>query len=729
MALRLWQTPNPAVTPRQPGQIEAVGEPDHLYVVEDSRRNLQFGVVRETGRLVRSAWRDEAFQIVPFFQIDDEVLVGEADAFSYLFTPERVAVGPAGSDTEAEITLVARGVAGLRKAEGRRVPWELQLTYAYDATSGLLTVYARPELHPGGQPAPAVAALGLRVQWSHPWVAQGDRWARSPQGAVLGFPEQGGAGGTSLIATEATMTILARQQGSRGLIVMVQFPTGVGVERLALAELIAGMKVSTSTPALAGNGLPVLTGWQQTDSLFQVELPASTSYSATRRVEPAPSTAPSTVPSIAPGADPGQQDWQPVPGRYRLVWELAPRDSAGAQAAPLRLSLPFRFWPQALNSPAQAEFAQLLLTCRLESDFLVAYNFVHPRHFYLGTERDDVLAETGRLALLLYRQLRDEDLRQLAWKIAEQLLDHQQPDGGFTFGVSVNGFRADYSDTDADAVQFLLALVDDPQLDPVRRQVYWDAARRAADFICSYQDQEGFFWGRIDRPDKHRFSHQPWFTSYAVVACLEVAAKERAPESELAAHLAAAARQGLAWLCSVQADDGHFRFDTQGPYADYDDLSNTSIAVWALSRAAQLLPVDPGRPRWLAAAARGMAYLLSLESPQHPGEFLGRQLNTYEKLVYDYKLGSAFSAYLQVAGESGGEAPAKEEVEAAFRRYLQHIRRIQGYGTVTGGWGSVFLAGPQQFAASHDWYETGSAWQEYVFLGWQGKMIELLNGM
>ncbi|MBE3576325.1 MAG: terpene cyclase/mutase family protein [Limnochordales bacterium] len=715
MALRLWQTPDPAVTPRQPGEVEALGEQDHLYVVEDVARNLRFGLVRETGGLVRSAWGEEAFHIVPFLQIDEEVVIGAGDPFSYLFTPERVALDRAGTntDTEVEITLVARGVAGLHRAGGRRVPWEFQVTYNYDATSGLLTLFARPQIHPPN----TVATFGLRVQWSQSWVETGRRWVRSPQGAVVGFPEQEGE---SPVATETTLTMFARTKGSAGLVLLVQFPAQAS-ERPVLAELIQMMKISTSAPAVAGNGLPVLTDWQQVDHLLRVELPACSGYSPACRTEYAPSIAPAPLPAGQQGEQ--EQGRGRQPGRYRLVWELVPEDPARVT---LRLALPFRFWPQALHSPAQAEFAQLLLTCRLESDFLVAYNFVHPRRFYLGTERDDVLAETGRLAVLLYRQLGDEDLRHLAWKMAEQLLAHQQPDGGFTFGVSVNGFRADYSDTDADAVQFFLALTEDPGLDPLRRQVYLEAARRAAAFICSYQDPEGFFWGRVERPDRHRFGHQPWFTSYSVVACLEVAAREQG--SELASRLQDAARRGLAWLCSVQADDGHFRFDTQGPYADYDDLSNTSVAVWALGRAAQLLPADADRPRWLAAAARGMAYLLSLENPEHPGEFLGRQLNTYEKLVYDYRLGAAFATYLQVAEEVEGAEPARREVEAAFGRYLQHIRQIQGYGTITGGWGSVFLAGPQEFAAVHDWYETGSAWQEYVFLGWQGKVVELLAG-
>lgn len=497
------------------------------------------------------------------------------------------------------------------------------------------------------------------------------------------------------------------------------------------------------------------------------------------------------------------------PGRYQLVWTLTPASQPGpkprSQSQPqlepspqpdpsFRIALPFRLWPNAGQNRAQAEYAQLLLSSDLGDDFLVAYNFVQSRHIYRAEDRDDVLAETGRIAFTLGQTLGDPDLRWLAWKMADKLLAHQQPDGGFTFGVSVNGFRADYTDTDADVVQFLLALLAGEPPHSLRRHVWLQAAVRAGHFICTYQDAAGFFWGRIDRSDKHSYGEQPWFTSYSVVALLELAAQlqadaqenqdpdpggdshrftskggvevsespqsQQSPEfwqSPQVLEFQHAAERGLDWLCQVQAEDGHMRFDTEGPYADYDDLSNTSVAVWALARAVELEPTHPHAARWWQAAQRGMEYLLGLELADRPGQFTGRQLAGLEKLVYDYRLGSAFEQYLRCvelryaghmeSGEQGGRpAPAGQaaryaeavvectgdggfvgRVRSAFERYLTHIRFIQGRGTIAGGWGSLYLAESQEYATHFDWFERGSAWQEYVFLGWQGKLILTLT--
>lgn len=769
MGVELWRTVHAGLYGEEGSNTDEYYPPDHLYVVGDRARDLQFGIVRETAAVVQSAWATEAFRIVPFLQVGEEIVAGATDPARFYFTPERVAIDATGQENgrqsgqEVEISLVARGVAGLGEPlpgspTNGRVPWELQVGYTYDARLGTLAVFVRPQVHgrtachpegnPGGERC-VRTLFGLRVDWSESWQRRARRAVYSPLGAMVGVPEQPGV---SVAVTDRSVTALGEYPQGEGLLIVLHFSfpgrrDRRGEFRSPLEAIIDGLRLSfrlgSIVPAegrTVHNGLPVITDWTQATGWIHLEPPGSygnlpageggrdglpEEITVHRWVEPAPS-----FPRLPAGGDVRVVCPPAPPGRYRLVCEIK------GKSGWLRLAFPFRYWPQALRQPAAAQFAQLLLTSCLEADFVVAYNFVHPRRIYVGTERDDVLAEAGRLAMLLFRELGDEDLRALAWAMAEQLLAHQQPDGGFTFGVSANGFRADYSDTDADAVQFLLMLAGDEELDPLRRQVYRQAAERAAHFICTYQDPEGFFWGRVDRPGKRSYGQQPWFTSYAVVACLEVA---QGSAAGVANGLISAARRGLEWLCSVQAEDGHFRFDTEGPYADYDDLSNTSVAVWALCRALRLLPraaggnmeQDTERERWWQAAQRGMKYLLGLESAKHPGQFTGRQTRGVEKLVYDYRLGSAFQSYLEASREwqRGVKPETEPEPAAALYRYLNHLRSIQGRGTLTGGWGSVFRVDRQEYAAKHEWFETGSAWQEYVFLGWQGKLIELMLGV
>jgi hypothetical protein len=703
---------------------------DHLPLpITDVTRLLRVCLSPSTGVFSPVLWGNEAFSIAPFCTIDGQTALAETTKGTYLCTPEHIA--PA--TPLCEITLIARGALTTTAPSGtiRRVPWEVQLTTTYHFDSGCLALWIRPEVHwekASGETDTGTVMYGWRLRSDSNWLAHGKHWASSPKGALVSSPMQEGV---STVATAMTFTMLADETAVAALL-LIDFPrdhcasshTMISAGRLASTRTTfkvdyPGLRYS----AAPNNGLPIASSWTQAQSLVHITPPSGSLIQ--KSFHPAPSFASDVVNSQAPG-------------RYQCLFELRPESMSEGTA--LHLAFPFRFWPDAPQHRPQAEFGQLLLTTDLGSDFIAAFNFVHPTDVYLADDRDDVLAEQASLACVLGQRLNDPDLVALATRMVERLLLHQQPDGGFTFGVSVNGFRADYADTNADVIQCLLTLARSPQASCVQSQRWVRAAWRAANFMLTFQDPSGFFWGRTDRPDVFRYGNQPWFTGYATVACLELCIDRKAygiPADELnetapmnlasAKELLAAAERGLHWLCQVQDPGGWFRFDCTGYYADYDDLSNTSVSVWALCRACQLLPHHPDAIMWWATACRGVAHLLSLEQPAGSGQFSGHGLPHVQKLVYDYKLGAAWQNYLQLrsAGWLDSDNPPIANIAGMYQRYLQHVRRIQGLGTLTGGWASLYSLTEQAYLADHEWFEHGSKWQQYVFLGWQGKMVLL----
>lgn len=701
------------------------------------------------------SWLTESFQLAPFLLLGDTPLIAPTAVESYLFTIECL---PDEQAIIQEMTLVGRGVAQV-PGRGRStafVPWECQLSYIYNRHQAVLTAFLQPRFHVD-KSSGTVHALpplhyGLQITWEPGWVQRGKRWAVTPAGILLATPRQTGVDG---LITTTTYTNMADDTAPAAMIILQATPPDSAA---TIGRLYSRLQVQHADPTqqVHADSIPVVTDWSDVAALCQV--PTSADWQQSITIRSAPSQAPAS-----------RAEDSRLPGRYRLMLELTAPQLPG----PLVLIFPFRYWPAAAANPVQAQFAQLLLCADIGNDYVAAYNFVAPSEYYQADDRDDVLAEQAYIAYALGNLLSEPDLHHLSVAMADKLLKHQQPDGGFTFGISVNGMRADYSDSNADAVTCLLTLVNSPHLDEERRQRYEQALLRSARFMLSFQDPSGFFWGRVERPDVFKYPHQPWFTSYVVVSCLDIirylqfrvrsAHSEDGPQARQnrfagsamagpiqdaitapicpeSAPFLAAIERGLRWLCSVQTESGAWRYDTSGSYADYDDLSNTAVAVWALSIAVRMLPHNPERLLCWQAATAGVRYLLTREIPSGSGQFFGAGIPRVQKLVYDYRLGFALQEYLYTRQNVDSEVPASAvdtagaddddsafitAIKAALTRYIQYVTDIQGRGTLTGGWASLYSFEHQCYLHTYSWFERGSAWHKYVFLGWQGKLALL----
>jgi hypothetical protein len=700
-------------------------------------------------------WQAETFLLTPFLQVADTPLVAQTMVESYLFTPECLhhehSVMP-------EVTLVGRGVAEIRTRAGTiaAVPWELQLSYVYHRQNATLTALLRPQVHldraTGNLCDLTPVYYGLQVTWESGWIQRGESWAASPAGKVIAIPRQTGV---ASIVTTTTCTLLADHTAPAAMLIAHETQPGwVATVGLRYSQL--QVDYAASTRFAHSNSVPVITEWAAAEELCQVH--TSSGWRQTTSFRRAPSQAPAR-----------KTEGDCRPGRYWSVIEL----STAELPKPLVLVVPFRYWPEAATNPVQAQFAQLLLCVDLGDDYIVAYNFVSPHEFYQADDRDDILAEQAYIAHVLGNLFSDPDLCYLAVAMTDRLLKHQQPDGGFTFSISVNGERADYSDTNADVITCLLTLLNSAHLDEKRRHGYEQAMLRSAAFMLSFQDASGFFWGRIERPGDFKYPHQPWFTSYAAVSCLDIVrylqCRDRwvcssgsqvawqvryagtamtGPINDVIAEPAgmevapflAAIEQGLRWLCSVQTETGAWRYDTTGSYADYDDLSNTSAAVWALSIAARMWHTHPEQQVWWQAATAGVRYLLTREIPAGSGQFFGAGIPHVQKLVYDYRLGFALQEYLFTAEKADvqgtmsisptacaceDESSLHTAVRAVITRYMEHITHIQGLGILSGGWASLYSLEQQCYLHTYSWFERGSQWHKYIFLGWQGKLALL----
>lgn len=379
-----------------------------------------------------------------------------------------------------------------------------------------------------------------------------------------------------------------------------------------------------------------------------------------------------------------------------------------ATTSPDRLT-PHELGPS--HSPVLRTYGEMLLASQdLHGRRIAGYNVVEPQiNHYYSPDRDDVVAEMVATACRFYQRCGRQPFLDLAKELAADLLSRQQPDGGLTFATRVNGSGVDYSDSDADGIDGLLTLytcTGDEQ--------YLEAARRLLRALLRFQDGQGFFWGRLERPDTYLYPEQPWFTAYSVVAM-----QQMVPYLGHTGDLEERIEHAVRWLLEAQTETGAWRYDRTGFYADYDDLTNTGVALWALAR----IDRSRGTREFAEAIIRGLDYMLQREVEQ-TGQFTGAFTPGVEKLVYDYKVGYALRE-LQAWLPSVDRVRASQ-VRQAYIRYLRHLAAIQGRGgMIRGMWGSVFDVATQEYRLAYQWHEHESSWQHYAFFGWQGKLVEL----
>ena len=347
--------------------------------------------------------------------------------------------------------------------------------------------------------------------------------------------------------------------------------------------------------------------------------------------------------------------------------------------------------------------------------------------------RDDVGGDMMSSLATLYQYTGNAAYLSEAEQLWIVLKTHQQADYGFTFGE----WNKDYSDTMGRIMLGLMAIYE-----ATGNETYLQEAELMAPTLINYQSGHSYYYyglfvnagqvfGYHNRSAGYGVRNIPWFTGYFAVTLLEL--YKFTGNATLLEHALMATSNLI--NSTTQAGDVWaygYGFGYTDKYADYTDVTNVGISLWAISEAYKVT----NNATYLSVANRLAAYLVRSEFTKNGlswGAWSGvvKERHNQSDLVYNYVIGFGLKSYLDLM-------PSNTDALKAYVANINFFASIQGTTDCaqgytlyqsTGNWGgAVSFNNTATPSWTVGWWDEGGwgTWGLVAFYGWSANIVKLL---